>query len=290
MNHMNPAQILDVVVKTGQAKAGGTWKKLMLLGILAGAYIAFAGIASNTAAFNLLGEAETYGVGKVLSGTIFTGGLIMVVLAGGELFTGNTLILTAVLDKKIKLFRMIRNWIIVYIANFIGASFIAFLVNQTSLFDNGDGMLGAYTVTMAAGKVSGSFLHYLIAGLLCNWLVCLAVWISFGADSTIGKIFSMFFPIWIFVTSGFEHSIANMYFIPAGIFASADEAYVSLSGLSEDVLSQLTWGGMFLHNLIPVTLGNIIGGALCVGTAYWLSFRKWENDLQDEEKGEKVNE
>ena len=276
MNHMPPAETLNIVVETGRMKSESSWQKLFLLGILAGVYIAFAGIAPNTAAFNLLSDAGTFGIGKVLSGTIFTGGLIMVVLAGGELFTGNTLILASVLDKKVKVAQMLRNWAIVYVANFIGAVLIAFLISCTDLFTNGDLMLGAFTVKTAAGKISGSFLHYFIAGILCNWLVCLAVWISFGADSTIGKIFSMFFPIWIFVTSGFEHSIANMYFIPAGIFACADKNYAVLSGVSEDILSQLNWGGMLIHNLIPVTLGNIIGGAFCVAAAYWLSFRKWE--------------
>lgn len=283
MNHLDPSTILQTVIETGQAKSNGTWKKLFLLGILAGAYIAFAGIASNASAFNLLFDTETYGVGKVLSGTIFTGGLIMVVLAGGELFTGNTLILTSVLDRKVTLGRMLRNWGIVYIANFIGAVLIAFLVSQTGLFTGGDGLLGAFTLKTAVGKVNLSFTHCFITGVLCNWLVCLAVWISFGADSTIGKIFSMFFPIWIFVTSGFEHSIANMYFIPAGIFAKGNELYVALSSVSSEALGNLTWQGMFLYNLLPVTLGNIVGGAFCVATAYWLSFNKF-NQQENKEK------
>lgn len=275
MNHLSPSAILETAVNTGKAKAGADWKKLFVLGILAGVYISFAGFASNTAGCNLMTDPESFGVGKVLSGVIFTAGLMMVVLAGAELFTGNTLIVAAVLDRKVSMGKMLRNWIIVYIANFIGAVLFAFLVTRTDLFSGGGGLLGAYTVKVAAGKVNMTFLHGFITGILCNWLVCLAVWMSFGADSTVGKIFSMFFPIWVFVTSGFEHSIANMFFIPAGIFLK-DTGCGDLLGLSADALSQLTWGGMFANNLLPVTLGNIIGGALCVAGAYWFSFRKCE--------------
>lgn len=275
MNHLSPSAILQTAVDTGKAKAGADWKKLVVLGILAGVYIAFAGFASNTAACNLMTDPSSFGVGKILSGTIFTGGLIMVVLAGGELFTGNTLIVAAVLDRKVSVGRMLRNWVIVYISNFIGAVLFAFLVSRTDLFGGAEGILGAYTLKVAASKVNFNFLHGLITGILCNWLVCLAVWISFGADSTIGKIFSMFFPIWIFVTSGFEHSIANMFFIPAGLFIKS-AGYADVLGITAETLENLTWGGMFVNNLLPVTLGNIIGGAFCVASAYWFSFRKCE--------------
>lgn len=261
-------------MQTGEAKSGGSFGKLMILGLLAGAFIAFAAAGSNTAAFNLLMNPETFGLGKVLSGTIFTAGLIMVVLTGTELFTGNVLILAAVADKKVRLSRMLRNWIIVYIANFLGALFIAFVIYYSGQLSGGESMLGAFTVKVAAGKVNLGFMKALLLGILCNWLVCIAVWISFSASTVTGKIAGMFFPIWLFVTSGFEHSIANMYFIPAGILAKGNEAFASLSGLSDSALDALTWGAFFTDNLIPVTLGNMIGGGVFVAMAYWLAFRK----------------
>ncbi|MCI8608498.1 MAG: formate/nitrite transporter family protein [Firmicutes bacterium] len=274
MNHLNPSEILQTVIGTGKLKADANAIRLIILGILAGVFIAFAGFASNTASCNLLMETDSFGVGKILSGTIFSGGLVMVVLAGGELFTGNTLITAAVLDRSVSIGKMIRNWLIVYISNFVGAVLFAFLISKTDLLSGGAGVLGAYTLKVAAAKVNITFIHGFITGLLCNWLVCLAVWISFGADSTIGKIFSMFFPIWIFVTSGFEHSVANMFFIPAGIFVKS-AGYGDIVGLTAESLNQLTWANMFVNNLLPVTLGNIVGGALCVAGAYWLSYRKF---------------
>ncbi|MCI8647092.1 MAG: formate/nitrite transporter family protein [Firmicutes bacterium] len=274
MKQIKPAEILDAAVQTGEAKSGGSFGKLMILGLLAGAFIAFAAAGSNTAAFNLLMNPETFGLGKVLSGTIFTAGLIMVVLTGTELFTGNVLILAAVADKKVRLSRMLRNWIIVYIANFLGALFIAFVIYYSGQLSGGESMLGAFTVKVAAGKVNLGFMKALLLGILCNWLVCIAVWISFSASTVTGKIAGMFFPIWLFVTSGFEHSIANMYFIPAGILAKGNEAFASLSGLSDSALDALTWGAFFTDNLIPVTLGNMIGGGVFVAMAYWLAFRK----------------
>lgn len=274
MKQIKLAEILDAAVQTGEAKSGGSFGKLMILGLLAGAFIAFAAAGSNTAAFNLLMNPETFGLGKVLSGTIFTAGLIMVVLTGTELFTGNVLILAAVADKKVRLSRMLRNWIIVYIANFLGALFIAFVIYYSGQLSGGESMLGAFTVKVAAGKVNLGFMKALLLGILCNWLVCIAVWISFSASTVTGKIAGMFFPIWLFVTSGFEHSIANMYFIPAGILAKGNEAFASLSGLSDSALDALTWGAFFTDNLIPVTLGNMIGGGVFVAMAYWLAFRK----------------
>lgn len=271
---LKPAEILDVTIETGVNKSGGSFAKLFILGFLAGAFIAFAAAASNTAAFNLLMNPDTFGLGKVLAGSVFTAGLIMVVLAGGELFTGNVLILASVLEKKVSLGQMLRNWIIVYIANLIGALAIAFMVCYSGQLSGGDSLLGAFTVKVAASKVGLSFGKAFILGILCNWLVCIAVWISFGASSVGSKIAGMFFPIWLFVTSGFEHSVANMYFIPAGILAKGNEAFTALCGLSAEQLGSLTWSGFFIDNLIPVTLGNIVGGGVFVAAAYWLAFKK----------------
>ena len=271
---LKPAEILDVTIETSINKSGGSIAKLSILGFLAGAFIAFAAAASNTAAFNLLMAPETFGLGKVLAGSVFTAGLIMVVLAGGELFTGNVLIFAAVLEKKVSPAQMLRNWVIVYIANLLGALAVALMVYYSGQLSGGDSMLGAFTVKAAAGKVGLSFGKAFILGILCNWLVCIAVWISFGASSVGSKIAGMFFPIWLFVTSGFEHSVANMYFIPAGILAKGNEAFTALSGLSAEQIGSLTWSGFFIDNLIPVTLGNIVGGGVFVAMAYWLAFKK----------------
>ncbi|MHC1723643.1 MAG: formate/nitrite transporter family protein [Aminipila sp.] len=274
MKPLKPAEILDYTIETGVAKSGGRFFKLLFLSIMAGAFIAFAAEGSNMAAFNLFYQPTTYGLGKVLAGAIFGTGLMLVVLCGGELFTGNTLILAAVCEKRVKIATMLRNWVIVYIGNLIGSLLIAYMMYQSGLFSSGADVLGAVTIKIAAYKTGLGFMQAFYLGIMCNWLVCLAVWLSYGADTMAGKIFGIFFPIWLFITSGFEHSVANMYYIPAGIMAKANESFVELSHVSAEALTQLTWSGFFIDNLIPVTLGNIVGGGIFVGIAYWYVYKK----------------
>ncbi|MBQ9971944.1 MAG: formate/nitrite transporter family protein [Firmicutes bacterium] len=274
MKPLKPAEILDVTIETGKAKASGSFGKLFVLGILAGAFIAFAAEGSNMAAFNLLASPDTYGLGKCLAGSIFGTGLMLVVLAGGELFTGNTLIMAAVADKQVTLARMLRNWIIVYIGNLAGSLLIAYMINASGQLDSSAGLLGGMTIKIAAGKCGLSFLKAFVLGIMCNWLVCLAVWLSFGADTMSGKILGIFFPIWLFITSGFEHSVANMYYIPAGIMAKSNELYVTMSGLSAEALAGLNVQNFLIANLLPVTLGNIVGGAGFVALAYFYAYKK----------------
>ncbi len=269
MNHMKPAETLKALIETSKVKSSMPIKRMVIFGIFAGAYIAFAGAGANMAAYGLLSSTETFGLGKILSGTIFTVGLIMVVLGGAELFTGNTTMIAAVIDKRITVSSMLKNWVIVYICNFIGGVLIAFMVYYSGVLNSGEGMLGAMTVKIAAGKVNMSFGSAFVSGILCNWLVCMAVWLSTGAQTTVGKILSIFFPIWLFVTAGFEHSVANMYFIPAGIFAKSNQMFTALSEMGFDALANLNWSGMFELNLLPVTLGNIVGGAVCVAIGYY---------------------
>lgn len=271
---LKPAEITDYTISAALEKAGGSFQKLLVLGILAGAFIAFAAEGSNMAAFNLFAEPATYGLGKALAGVVFGTGLMLVVLAGGELFTGNTLMLAAVLDQKITVSKMLRNWLIVYAGNFLGSLLIAYMMVNSGLLGSGAAMLGAVTVKIAVYKVNLSFLQAFYLGVMCNWLVCLAVWIAAGAETMAGKILSIFFPIWLFITSGFEHSVANMYYIPAGIMAKSNETFAQLSGSSQEALHSLTWGSFAVHNLIPVTLGNIVGGGLFVGMAYWYAYKK----------------
>lgn len=273
MNHLKPAETLDALMKAAELKASMPLKRIIIFGFFAGVYIAFAGAGANMASFNLLANPETFGLGKILSGTIFTVGLMLVVLGGAELFTGNTTMIAAVAEKRITASSMLKNWIIVYICNFIGGVLIAFMVYYSGGLNAGNGLLGAMTVKIASGKVNLEFGQALVSGIMCNWLVCMAVWLSTGAQTTIGKIFSIFFPIWLFVTAGFEHSVANMFFIPAGIFASGNELFVSLSGVSQDVLSNLNWSGMLINNLFPVTIGNIIGGSVCVAIGYYTALK-----------------
>jgi formate/nitrite transporter len=186
---LKPAEILDFTISASQARAAGSFQKLLVLGILAGAFIAFAAEGSNMAAFNLFANPDTYGLGKALAGVIFGTGLMLVVLAGGELFTGNTLMLAAVMDKKLTISKMLRKWVIVYIGNFIGSLLIAYMMSKSGLFASSGGVLGAVTLKIAVYKVNLSFLQAFYLGIMCNWLVCLAVWISCGAETmTVGVL------------------------------------------------------------------------------------------------------
>ncbi len=274
MNHLKSPEILDATISAGVTKANGSFGRLFVLGILAGAFIALAGAGSNMAAFNLLMSQDHFGLGKLVAAFVFTVGLMLVILAGGELFTGNCLMAASLVEKKITFGGMIRNWGIVYFANLLGAVLIAFFTYQTGLLNSDGGLVGALTVKIAAGKVNMTFISAFISGIMCNWLVCLAVWTSTGADSTVGKIFGAFFPIMLFVVSGYEHSVANMFYIPTGIFAKGNETFVSLCGVGQEALANLNFGGFFADNLLPVTLGNIIGGAVFVALAYWYSYKK----------------
>jgi formate/nitrite transporter len=270
----SPAEVVDVSVASAETKAAGSFVKLAILGFLAGAFMGFVGQGSTMASFNLLADPDTYGLGRLVAGTVFPVGLILVVIAGGELFTGNTLMVTAALKRRITWARLLRNWGIVYLFNFFGALTIALLMMASGLFDSGDALFGAVTVKVAAGKTSLSFGAALASGILCNWLVCLGVWMAYATDSLAAKCLAIFFPVWLFVTSGFEHSIANMYYLCSGFLAKArygDEA--AAIGVSEEALAGLDVAGI-VGNLVPVTLGNIIGGCLFVGIAYAVAQNK----------------
>jgi len=250
-----------------------------ILGILAGAYIAFAAAGSNMAAFNLFAKSETYGLGKVLAGSVFGTGLMLVILAGGELFTGNTMILARVLDGKVKLSSMLRNWFFVFSGNFVGALLIAYMMVHSGLFNSGANMLGGITIKIASYKVGLSFMSAFYLGIMCNMLVCLAVWMAYGAKDIVGKVVAIFFPIWLFVTSGFEHSIANMFYIPAGIWAKANSSWAVESHIKPEMLANLNWHNFILNNLVPVTIGNIVGGAIFVAGIYWFVYIKNDSKI-----------
>ncbi|MCB8814878.1 formate/nitrite transporter family protein [Desulfosporosinus shakirovi] len=272
--YLPPSEITHATIQAGIKKVGMKYSNQFILGILAGAFIAFAAEGSNMAAFNLFAKPETYGLGKVLAGAIFGTGLMLVVLAGGELFTGNTMILGGVLDGKVKFNDMLKNWFFVYSGNFIGAILLAYMMVHSGLYDSGANVLGGVTIKIAAYKVGLPFMSAFYLGIMCNMLVCLAVWMAYGAKDMVGKILAIFFPIWLFITSGFEHSIANMYYIPAGILAKANPSWVAESHLTPQVLASLNWGTFITNNLIPVTLGNIVGGSIFVAGVYWFVYIK----------------
>ncbi len=279
-----PVEIMEATLQNGIKKSKLPTASLLLLGFLAGAFIAFASEGSTMAAYGLLAKPETYGLGRCLAGAIFGTGLMLVVLAGGELFTGNTLMLASVVSKRISLASMLRNWLFVYAGNLLGSVFLAWMMKESGLFASGANLLGGMTVKMAVYKVSLPFSSAVVLGVLCNWLVCLALWMANGARDTAGKILAIFFPIWLFITSGFEHSVANMYYIPAGIFAKGVPALAQAAaelGVTAEGLKSLHWGSFFVNNLLPVTLGNILGGGVLVGCAYWFVYGRGRNGPQE---------
>ncbi len=258
----SPKEVAQNYISIGAAKTKLPIPKMLVLGILAGIFIALAGVAYTVSSATLSGS-----VGKLIGASVFPGGLAMVLIAGSELFTGNTIILMPVCCKEAKISGMLKNWVFVYIGNFIGSILIAALVvagGTTGLFGN---EVGADMVSIAVGKVSMTFGTAFIRGILCNFLVCIAVWMAFAAKDVTGKIVGLFFPIMFFVLSGFEHSVANMYFISAGLFASNNVAFIG--DIAASSLQNLTWGNFFVANLLPVTLGNIVGGSVMVGLVYW---------------------
>lgn len=276
-NFLTPNEVAGELVTVAENKANLSLLQKIVLGIIAGAYIAFAAVASNTAAFQLMNNPSTLGLSKLLSAFVFSGGLILVVVCGSELFTGNNLMLMGVYEKKISVKQLLISWGIVYVANFVGSILIAFMVAKSGQLGFAGSMLGGATIKIACTKVSLSTSNAILLGLMCNWLVCLAVWGSTAARDIASKIMAIFFPIMMFVTAGFEHSIANMYYIPAGLFAKENSQYVDAAlqlGVKQSDIANLDWSSFFLGNLFPVTLGNIIGGTIFVGTAYWLAFMR----------------
>ena len=270
-NFLTPSEIAEFTVNAGVKKANLSVMNQFILGILAGAFIAFGAQAANMATHTI----ADVSIGKLIAGLIFPVGLMFVLMAGAELFTGNCLMIMALAERKINLIQLLRSWIIVYLGNLAGGILIAFLISWSGQLNYTGGLLGGFTIKAAAGKVNLSFMNAFVLGILCNIIVCLSVWMSFGAKDGISKIFCAFFPIWLFVASGFEHSVANMYYIPAGIIAKCNPLYVSKAleaGASQSAIDSLNWCLMFTNNLLPVTLGNIIGGSCFVGLVYWFVY------------------
>lgn len=257
----SPAEIAVKYESVGKSKTELPALKTFLLGILAGAFIALGGLGSQIASVC----ASDPSAARVVSSVVFPIGLFMVLVGGAELFTGNCLIMIPVLSKKATVSGMLKNWVLVYFGNMVGGFLIALGASFGHTYSFADGKLAEMVVSTAITKSNISFSDGLIRGILCNVLVCMAVWCSFAADELAGKVFALWLPVMLFIICGFEHCVANMYFIPAGMLTSA------LYGISADGLSLF---GFFVTNLIPVTIGNIIGGAICVGAMYHAIYLK----------------
>jgi len=269
----SPAEMAGRAQSVGVNKANLDFINTFTLGILAGAFIAL-GAELATVVYTDTGMG--YGPSRLLMGMSFALGLILVVVAGAELFTGNTLIIMAWAGAKVTTLQLLRNWAIVYLGNLVGSIGTVLFVYYGKVWSFGGNKVGVTALSIANGKVNLDFWQALALGILCNALVCLAVWLCFSARSTTDKILSIVPPITAFVASGFEHSIANMYFIPLGVLLKNQpqvvEAAAKAAGGAAPNLANLTWLGFVLNNLIPVTLGNIIGGAVLVGGFYWLVY------------------
>jgi len=263
-----PGEMATRAEYIGVRKAETPAWTMFTLAILAGAFIALGAVfATNTAAGS---SVLPFGVAKLLTGLVFCLGLILVVVGGAELFTGNNLIVMAWASGKVTGKALLRNWVIVYAGNFVGSFGTALLVLWSKQYTFGGGAVGETALKIAAGKAGLDFFQAMALGVLCNALVCLAVWLTFSARSTIDKIAAIIFPITAFVAAGFEHSVANMYFVPYGLLIKvSDPAFIAEKGLE---LTNLTWGNFLLNNLLPVTIGNIIGGAVLVAAIYWSVF------------------
>lgn len=265
MNFFTPAEVAKNYIAAGKAKVDTPIRKMFLLAVLAGAFIGMGGAAATTVAVSI----PLASVGKFAGACVFPGGLTMVLLAGSELFTGNTLLVIPLLEKEISPAGMLKNWAVVYLGNLLGGLLVAAGVvysHQAGLFGN---QMAVSVISTASAKCTLAFGDGVIRGILCNFLVCTAVWISFAAKDAAGKIMGLYFPIMMFVLCGFEHSVANMYYIGAGLFAKGIPEYAQAAAKEGADLSAVTWGNFFGANLLPVTIGNIIGGAVCVGCVYW---------------------
>lgn len=265
-NYHAPKEIVSCSCEAGVTKSQLTTTNMVALGILAGVYIAFAAEGSTMAIHDM----TSVGLSRFLCGAIFAIGLMMVVICGAELFTGNVLMWIGVLERKITAASMLRNWFWVYLGNFIGSVLLAYLMDFSGLWLYDNGLNGAAALKIAAAKMSLSFGEAFARGILCNWLVCLAVWMGMAAKDITGKIWGIFFPIALFITSNFEHSVANMYYLSAALLAKANPALVEAAHLGNKI-DIITFQAMFA-NLVPVTLGNIVGGAFFVGGYYWFCY------------------
>ena len=272
-----PPEMAELATGAGTKKVQMDFFSTFILGILAGSFI---GLGANFYTIVMTGTAGSlpFGLAKMLGGLAFCLGLILVVVAGAELFTGNSLIVMAVASRKVGLRQLLRNWLIVYIGNFIGSILLAGAVWRSGQGDSADGAVGALALKIANDKCALVFWEAFLRGVLCNTLVCLALWLCLSARTTLDRIAAIVFPVTAFVACGFEHCVANMYFVPLGLLLKSGDLDAHFTML------QLTWSNFFVRNLIPVTLGNMVGGGGLVGFIFWVIYCRRKPSYRDEVK------
>lgn len=264
MGFLSPKELTQQYSGAGAVKAKRSAGQLFVLAILAGALIALGSAATNTASFGI----ADVGLARMVCGLLFPFGLCMVVVTGAELFTGNCLMTISVLDKTASAAGMLRNWVIVYCGNLVGAVLVAAGCALFGQLDHGSGALAVYTIKIAVSKCGIGFGKAVVFGMLCNLLVCLGVLLAMSSRDTAGRLMGAFIPVSFFVICGFEHCVANMYYIPAGMMAAANPTYAELAVQAGLDLSALTLSNFLVRNLLPVTLGNILGGG-GLGALMW---------------------
>ncbi len=285
MDALLPVEMAKKAEDIGVKKANMSFIDTFVLAILAGAFIALGAVFATTVSAGsyaikgadgalAFSTGLPYGVTRLLTGLVFTLGLILVVIGGAELFTGNNLIVMAFSSGKVSLAKLLRNWVIVYLGNLVGSVATAVIIFISKQYTFGSGAVGLTMLNIGEAKTNLGFLQAIALGVMCNALVCLAVWLCYSARTTTDKILAIIPPIAAFVAAGFEHSVANMYFIPIALLVKnwGDPAFFESIGKTAANFPHLTWGNFFIGNLLPVTIGNIIGGAVMVGLVYWFVY------------------
>ncbi|MBR5579581.1 MAG: formate/nitrite transporter family protein [Lachnospiraceae bacterium] len=273
MRPKTPPEYVEAYVNTSVIKATLPVYKLIILGIMAGAFVAIGAASASAAAHGI----DNVGIAKSLAGIVFPIGMMMIVFIGGELFTGDTMMLMGVFHKRFSYLKYFRTLAFVYISNMIGAIIVAFLVVYSGQLKYSSGGLGAYTIKVAVDKVNGEFVSLFFSGILCNVLVCVAVLMSMAAKDAAGKVFGFLFPIFAFVIGGYEHCVANMYFIPAGFLAAKNPVYyekaMELYGLTAEQIGEISFSTMLFQNLLPVTLGNMVAGMFLISLPLYVLYK-----------------
>lgn len=264
-----PPEMAQRCEYVGEQKAGLDAVTTFVLACMAGAFIAFGALFFTVV---ITESTAGYGPTRLLGGVAFSLGLVLVIIGGAELFTGNMLIVMAWASRRVSTARLLRNWLLVYSGNFVGAVVTAGAVYASGQWESDGAAAGGTALKIADAKTSLGFGHAVMLGVLCNVLVTLAVWLTFSARNNLDKVIGIVFPITAFVAAGLEHSVANMYFIPLGLFLKHEPKAVSASGLPDAGLSHLTWYDFLANNLLPVTVGNIIGGGVLVAGVYWFVY------------------
>lgn len=269
---LTPSQMARAAEDAAFGKATSHQLKSFLLALTAGGYIALGFVFFTTSQVGA--DQLPFGVAKVLGGVVFATGLALVVLTGAELFTSSTLTLTARASGRITTWQLLRNWVVVFVGNFLGALTIVALVFYGKVWQQAAGGWAAVVLEVSLKKVHHDFLTAFVLGILCNLMVCLAIWAAYSGRTTVDKVVAVTMPIALFVASGFEHSVANMFMIPLGILirSSAGEELWATTGLDPAAYADLTWSNFLVDNLLPVTLGNIVGGGVMIGVLYWTIF------------------